>query len=113
MHLKHQVSGHNGHRPKRPKTETATNRNGHKPKRPQTETATNHICIPLLARYSDRCRIDVELMQFCGLDDGIPLPKRRRAVDVGIDISFLHQQSRLKYAILISVRYQHSDVGPI
>ena len=52
-------------------------------------------------------------MQFCGQGDGIPLPKRRRVVDVGIDISFLHQQSRLKYAILISVRYQHSDVGPI
>ena len=39
-------SGHNGHKPKRPKpkrpqTETATNRNGHRPKRPQTETATN------------------------------------------------------------------------
>ena len=39
-------SGHNGHKPKRPKpkrpqTETATNRNGHKPKRPQTGTATN------------------------------------------------------------------------
>ena len=39
-------SGHNGHKPERPKpkrpqTETATNRNGHRPKRPQTETATN------------------------------------------------------------------------
>ena len=44
-------SGHNGHKPKRPKpkrpqTGTATNRNGHKPERPQTErpqteTATN------------------------------------------------------------------------
>ena len=39
-------SGHNGHKakrpkPKRPQTETATNRNGHRPKRPQTETATN------------------------------------------------------------------------
>ena len=39
-------SGHNGHKPKRPKpkrpqTETATNRNGHKPKRPQTGTATD------------------------------------------------------------------------
>ena len=29
-------SGHNGHKPKRPQTETATDRNGHKPKRPQT-----------------------------------------------------------------------------
>ena len=40
------VTGHNGHKPKRPQpkrpqTETATNRNGHKPERPQTETATN------------------------------------------------------------------------
>ena len=40
------VTGHNGHKPKRPQpnrpqTETATNRNGHRPKRPQTETATN------------------------------------------------------------------------
>ena len=56
------VTGHNGHKPKRPqpkrpqtetatnrnghklerpKPETATDRNGHKPKRPQTETATN------------------------------------------------------------------------
>ena len=39
-------SGHNGHKPKwpkpkRPQTETATNRNGHRPKRSQTETATN------------------------------------------------------------------------
>ena len=39
-------SGRNGHKPKRPKpkrpqTETATNRNGHRPERPQTETATN------------------------------------------------------------------------
>ena len=39
-------SGHNGHKPKRPKskrpqTGTATNRNDNKPKRPQTETATN------------------------------------------------------------------------
>ena len=37
-----QVTGHNGHKPKRPQpkrpqTGTATNRNGHKPKRPQTE----------------------------------------------------------------------------
>ena len=31
----------NGHKPKRPQTETATDRNGHKPKRPQTETATD------------------------------------------------------------------------
>ena len=31
----------NGHKPERPQTETATNRNGHKPERPQTETATN------------------------------------------------------------------------
>ena len=31
----------NGHRPERPQTETATNRNGHRPERPQTETATN------------------------------------------------------------------------
>ena len=30
----------------------------------------------MLARYSDRCRIDIDLMQFCGLDDGILLPKR-------------------------------------
>ena len=42
----HTVTGHNGHKPKRPQpkrpqTETATNRNGHKPERPQTETATN------------------------------------------------------------------------
>ena len=34
-------SGHNGHKPERPKpkrpqTETATNRNGHRPERPQT-----------------------------------------------------------------------------
>ena len=40
------VTGHNGHKPKRPQpkrpqTETATNRNSHKPERPQTETATN------------------------------------------------------------------------
>ena len=40
------VTGHNGHKPKRPQpkrpqTETATNRNGHRPKRPQTGTATN------------------------------------------------------------------------
>ena len=40
------VTGHNGHKPKRPQpkrpqTETATNRNGHKPERPQTGTATN------------------------------------------------------------------------
>ena len=40
------VSGHNGHKPKRPKpkrtqTETDTDRNGHKPKRTQTEKATN------------------------------------------------------------------------
>ena len=44
-------SGHNGHKPKRPKlkrpqtkmatTGTATDRNGHKPKRPQTGTATD------------------------------------------------------------------------
>ena len=39
-------SGHDGHKPERPKpkrpqTETATNRNGHKPKRPQTETPTD------------------------------------------------------------------------
>ena len=44
--LFYSVSGHNGHKPKRPKpkrpqTETATDQNGHKPKRPQTETATN------------------------------------------------------------------------
>ena len=31
----------NGHKPKRPQTEMATNWNGHKPERPQTETATN------------------------------------------------------------------------
>ena len=41
-----EVTGHNGHKPKRPQpkrpqTETATNRNGHRPKRPQTGTATN------------------------------------------------------------------------
>ena len=30
-----------GHKPKRPQTETATDRNGHKPKRPQTETVIN------------------------------------------------------------------------
>ena len=40
------LTGHNGHkpkrpRPKRPQTETATNRNGHKPKRPQTGKARN------------------------------------------------------------------------
>ena len=40
------VTGHNGHKPKRPQPErpqtgTATNRNGHKPKRPQAGTATN------------------------------------------------------------------------
>ena len=52
------VSGHNGHKPKRPnlnglkpkrpQTEMAINRNGHRPKRPQTEMAmnwmdTNHL----------------------------------------------------------------------
>ena len=31
----------NGHKPKRPQTETATDRNGHRPERPQTGTATN------------------------------------------------------------------------
>ena len=46
LSLLHPVTGHNGHKPKRPQpkrpqTETATNRNGHKPKRPQTGTATN------------------------------------------------------------------------
>ena len=40
------VTGHNGHKPKRPQpkrpqTGKATDRNGHKPKRPQTETATD------------------------------------------------------------------------
>ena len=40
------VTGHNGHKPKRPQpkrpqTEMSTNRKGHKPERPQTETATN------------------------------------------------------------------------
>ena len=35
------VTGHNGHKPKRPQTEMATNRKGHKPKRPQTGTAIN------------------------------------------------------------------------
>ena len=35
------VTDRNGHKRKRPQTETATDRNGHKPKRPQTETATN------------------------------------------------------------------------
>ena len=44
--MHYSVTGHNGHKrkrpqPKRPQTETATNRNGHKPKRPQTGTATN------------------------------------------------------------------------
>ena len=44
--LSEMVTGHNGHKPKRPQpkrpqTETATNRNGHKLERPQTETATN------------------------------------------------------------------------
>ena len=43
---KDMVTGHNGHKPKRPQqkrsqTETATNRNGHKQKWPQTEMATN------------------------------------------------------------------------
>ena len=41
IHISCMVSGHNGHKPKRPQTETAINRNGHKPKRPQTGTATN------------------------------------------------------------------------
>ena len=45
-HVIELVTGHNGHKPKRPQpkrpqTETATNRNGHKPERPQTGTATN------------------------------------------------------------------------
>ena len=44
--LYNRVTGHNGHKPKRPQpkrpqTETATNRNGHKLERPQTGTATN------------------------------------------------------------------------
>ena len=44
--VKVMVTGHNGHKPKRPQpkrpqTETATNRNGHRPERPQTETATD------------------------------------------------------------------------
>ena len=42
-----------------------------------------HIGITMLAWYSDRCRIDIDLMQFCGLDDGILLPKQRRAFDAG------------------------------
>ena len=44
MHLSHidcMVTGHNGHKPKRPQTGTAIDRNGHKPKRPQTGTATD------------------------------------------------------------------------
>ena len=46
MHRNVAVTGHNGHKPKRPQpkrpqTEKATNRNGHKPEWPQTETATN------------------------------------------------------------------------
>ena len=45
-HIVALVTGHNGHKPKRPQpkrpqTETATDRNGHRPKRPQTGTATD------------------------------------------------------------------------
>ena len=29
----------------------------------------------MLARYNDRCRIDIDLMQFYFLSDGIPLQK--------------------------------------
>ena len=35
------VSGHNGHKSKRPQTKTATNRNGNKPDRPQDKTVAN------------------------------------------------------------------------
>ena len=35
------VTCHNGHKPKRPQTEKATDRNGHKPERSQTATATS------------------------------------------------------------------------
>ena len=41
------------------------------------------IAIPVLFRYSDRCPIDIDLVQFCYLGDGIPLPKRRRPFIVG------------------------------
>ena len=36
------ATNRNGHKPKRPQTGTATNRNGHRPKRPQTETTTQN-----------------------------------------------------------------------
>ena len=74
--------------------------------RQSRSTYNFQIGIPMLLRYSDRCRINIDVMQFCGLGEILSTIRR------GIDIPFLHQQSRVKYAILISLRYQHFEVGP-
>ena len=41
------------------------------------------IGIPMLVGYNEVGCIDIDLMQISSLGDEIPLPKRRRPIDVG------------------------------
>ena len=67
----------------------------------------------MLAGYNERCRIDIDLMQFSSQGDGIPLPKRRRPFDVG---RIIFTSPNPSYTILISLRYsgrRRIDIDPM
>ena len=69
------------------------------------------IGIRMLARYSYRCRLTS-----IGCSSDILAMQSRWRNDVDHSVSyiwFLHRQRQVKYAILISLYYQHSDVGQI
>ena len=64
-------------------------------------------------RYNDQCRFKIDLMQFCYLGDGIPLPERRGPLDVASMMIMPRSRISAKCWLLSAQRLaQNREVGP-